>query len=150
MGVPPERGGDGAKKHSTPGGLPNTSITTQTEKDCEYWEFIRHRRLLVRVHPKSRSSLFDPTSRKTIPLPVHRLGNARTTLMVTKDGIDFRQDHWRRNRSSTSGDVWEGKTYFRVYGPYEVDQFAVYSEVGSSARGTRAVDLWLLRKSSGA
>ena len=86
-------GGDEAKKHSTPGGLPNTSITTQKEKDGEYWEFIRHRRLLVRVHPKSRSSLFDPTSSKTIPLPVHRLGNARTTLMVTKDGIDFRQDH---------------------------------------------------------
>ena len=114
-------GGDGAKKHSTPGGLPKTSITTPKEKDGEYWEFIRHRRILVRVHPKNRSSLFDPSSSSTIPLPVHRLGNARTTLMITKDGIDFRQDHWRRNRSSTIGEIWEGKTYFRVYGPYEVD-----------------------------
>ena len=114
-------GGDGAKKDSTPGGLPLLSVTTPKEKDGEYWEFIRHRRLLVRVHPKKRTSLFDPSSSKSSPIPLHRIGNARMTLMMTGNGLDFKQDHWRRCRASKMLQSWEGKTYFRVYGPYEVD-----------------------------
>ena len=36
--------------------------------------------------------------------------------MMTADGLDFKQDHWRRCRVSPTC-----KTYFRVYGPSEVD-----------------------------
>eukprot|EP00435_Cladocopium_sp_Y103_P009439 s1446_g2.t1 len=114
-------GGDGAMQRSTPGGLPNDSLNTPSEKDGEYWEFIRHRRLLVRVHPKKRSHLFDPSTSKTIPVPIHRIGNARTTVMITKGGIDFTQDHWKNKGEYPTSESWEGKTYFRVYGPYEID-----------------------------
>ena len=41
--------------------------------------------------------------------------------MMTGDGLDFKQDHWRRCRASPTLQSWEGKAYFRVYGPYEVD-----------------------------
>ena len=41
--------------------------------------------------------------------------------MMTGDGLDFKQDHWKRCRASPMLQSWEGKTYFRVYGPYEVD-----------------------------
>ena len=107
--------GDEAKGNSTPGGLPLKSITTQAEKDGEYWAFIRHRRLLVRARPKKQSSLFDPSSCQTIPLPIHRLGNARTTMMITRAGIDSTQGHWRKKWRSPMGEYWEGKAYFRVY-----------------------------------
>ena len=36
---------------------------------------------------------------------------ASTSVRTIGDGIEV----------STTGDIWEGKTYFRVYGPYEVD-----------------------------
>ena len=118
-------GGDPARnkkdKQSTPEGLPITSVKTEPEKDGDYWEFVRHRKFLVRVHNNSRAHLYDPSQSKTIPLSIKRIGYARTTIMITKDGVDFRQDSWKNKGDVAVEKQWTGKTFFRVYGPYEAD-----------------------------
>ena len=118
-------GGDPARskkgKQSTPEGLPITSVKTEPEKDGDYWEFVRHRKFLVRVHNNSRAHLFDPSQSKTIPLSIKRVGYARTTRMITKEGVDFRQDSWKNKGEVAVEKHWTGKTFFRVYGPYEAD-----------------------------
>ena len=114
---------------STPEGLPLTNVTTQLEKDGEYWEFIRDRRILVRVHPKKRSHLFLPEGSKTIPIPIRRIGLARTTILAVNGTLDFVQDNWKKKRERPMDFEWTGKTYFRVYGPYETDYEVEASEV---------------------
>ena len=114
---------------STPGGLPRESIKTQPEGNGEYWEFLRDRRLLVRVHTKNRAHLFNPTESKTIPIPIKRIGNARTTIFISSGMMDFIQDNWKRRGSRPIDKQWTGKTFFRVFGPYESDYEVESSEV---------------------
>ena len=85
VGLPPERRGGS----STPGGLPKESVKTQPEKDGEYWELTRERRLLVLVHPNKRSHLFQPGESKTIPASIKRIGYARTYHfhLIRNDGL---------------------------------------------------------------
>ena len=101
---------------STPGGLPRESIKTQPEGNGEYWEFLRDRRLLVRVHPKNRAHLFNPTESKTIPIPIKRIGCARTTIFISSGMMDFIQDNWKRRGTRPVDKQWTGKTFFRVFG----------------------------------
>ena len=118
-------GGDG----STPGGLPLQDVRTKPENDGEYWEFIRSRRLLVRVHPNKRTHLFFPEESKTIPVPIRRIGFARTTIYVSSGVMDFIQDNWKKRGSRVCGGSWTGRTFFRVYGPYDNDYTVEGSEV---------------------
>jgi len=105
------------------------STKIQPEKDGEYWEFIRGRRLLVRVHPNKRSHLFHPDEARTIPIPIKRIGYARTTIYVSSGVMDFIQDNWKRRGSRPIDKQWTGKTFFRVFGPYESDYEVESSEV---------------------
>jgi hypothetical protein len=39
-----------------------------------------------------------------------------------EDGVvDFKQDNWRVKHDYPTNGEWTGKTFFRVYGPYESD-----------------------------
>ena len=114
---------------STPEGLPLKSITTQPEKDGEYWEFIRNRRMLIRVHPRKRSHLYQPEGSKTIPIPIKRIGLARTTMFTSNGTMDFVQDNWKKRRERPMDFEWTGKTFFRVFGPYDTDYEVESSEV---------------------
>jgi hypothetical protein len=109
--------------------LPRESIKTQPEGNGEYWEFLRDRRLLVRVHPKNRAHLFNPTESKTIPIPIKRIGCARTTIFISSGMMDFIQDNWKRRGTRPVDKQWTGKTFFRVFGPYESDYEVESSEV---------------------
>ena len=104
-------------------------MRTQPEKDGERWEFIRERRLLVRVHPNKRSHLFRPEESKTIPIPIKRIGFARTTIYVSSGVMDFIQDNWKKRGSRPVDIQWTGKTFFRVFGPYDTDYEVEASEV---------------------
>ena len=104
-------------------------MKTQPESNGEYWEFIRDRRLVVRVHPKNRAHLFNPSESKTIPIPIKRIGIARTTIYISSGMMDFIQDNWKRNGTTPVDKQWTGKTFFRVFGPYESDYEVESSEV---------------------
>ena len=78
-------GGERSAKDSIPGGLPRRDIETQKEPNGEYWQFMRSRRLLIRVHTKPRSHLFTPIDMSKSPINLKRIGCARTTVML-KDG----------------------------------------------------------------
>ena len=114
---------------STPGGLPRESLTTQPESNGEYWEFIRERSLLVRVHPNKRAHLFNPEESKTILIPIRRIGYARTTIYISSGMMDFIQDNSKKRGNRPVDKQWTGKTLCRVFGPYNSDYQVEASEV---------------------
>ena len=121
--------GNARAESSTPGGLPKESVRTQPEKDGEYWELIKERRLLVRARPNKRFHLFRPEESKTIPIPIKRIGFARTTIYVSSWVMDFIQDNWKKRGNRPVDKQWTGKTFFRVFGPYDIDYEVEASEV---------------------
>ena len=114
-------GGERVGKDSIPGGLPRHDIETQKEPNGEYWQFMRSRRLLIRVHTKPRSHLFTPIDMSKSPINLKRIGCARTTVMLKDRTVDFMQDNWKVKVDYPINGEWTGKTFFRVYGPYESD-----------------------------
>ena len=68
----------GEKKDSIPGGLPRHDIETSKEPNGEYWQVMRSRRLLVRVHTKPRNHLFTPVDMSKPPINIKRIGCSRT------------------------------------------------------------------------
>ena len=114
-------GGEKKHKDSIPGGLPRHDIETQKESNGEYWQFMRSRRLLVRVHTKPRSHLFNPVDMSKSPINIKRIGCSRTTVMLKDGMVDFMQDNWKVKMDYPINGEWIGKTFFRVYGPYESD-----------------------------
>ena len=114
-------GGEKERKDSIPGGLPRHDIETQKEPNGEYWHFMRSRRLLIRVHTKPRSHLFTPVDMSKSPINLKRIGCSRTTVMLKDGTVDFMQDNWKVKVDYPINGEWTGKTFFRVYGPYESD-----------------------------
>ena len=112
----------GERKDSIPGGLPRHDIETPKEQNGECWQFLRSSRLLVRVHTKPRNHLFTPIDMSKSPVNIKRIGYSRTSVML-KDGIvHFKQDNWKvKNDYYPINGEWTGKTFLRVYGPYESD-----------------------------
>ena len=88
-------GGERERIDSNPGGLPTHDIETQKESNGEYWQFMRSRRLLMRVHTKPRSHLFTPVDMSKSPINLKRLGCSRTTVMLKDGMVDFMQDNWK-------------------------------------------------------
>ena len=67
----------------------------------------------MRVHAKHRNCLFSPSDASDCPIPIKRLGAARTTISVDQDKcVDFTRDSWRANGGKNTGKEWTGKTYF--------------------------------------
>ena len=102
-------------------GLPRATAFRFGQGHVEAVFNFRERRLLVRVHPKNRAHLFNPMESKTIPIPIKRIGYARTTIYISSGMIDFIQDNWKKRGTRPVDKQWTGKTFFRVYGPYDSD-----------------------------
>ena len=145
-------GGDGTVKCSPGGGLPTKEVIMIADKTGDHWEFHPERRHLVRVHAKLRNCLFSPSDASDCPIPIKRLGAARTTILVDQDKcIDFTRDSWRAIGGKNTGKEWTGKTFFRVYGPYEADFDVEAHEIrealtdweflGLEREGERAIEL---------
>ena len=133
----------GMRKDSIPGGLPTTDIETPKES-----KFNRRRRLLIRIHTKPRSHLFTPNDLSKSPIKLKRIGYSRTTVMLKDGVIDFKQDNWKVQGDYPINGEWTGKTFFRVYGPYESDYSVESMEIREAitdyefvGRGRRRHDL---------
>ena len=144
-------GGDTAKS-SPGGGLPTREVVMKADKTGDHWEFHPERRHLVRVHAKQRNCLFSPDEADDRPIPLKRLGAARTTILFDQHGdVDFFGDSWKSRGRKNVGRDWRGKTYFRVYGPYEADYDIETHEIrealtdweflGLEREGERAIEL---------
>ena len=142
-------GGEGTEAKAA---IPTTDIITQPDSTGDHWEFYPGRRTLVRVHRKERTQLFNPKDVKETPVPLNRLGSGRMTITLTKgDQVDFRRDSWRAQGDLVPTEEWKGKTFFRVYGPYEADYDIEAHEIrealtdwkmlGLEREGERLVDL---------
>ena len=112
----------GVQKPCIPGGLPDNDVETAKEPNGEHWIFQRSRRLLIRVHTKPRNHMFSPeNSMKSSPIPVKRIGYGRTTIFYIDGMVDFKRDNWKTMGEMALPFSWIGRTFFRVYGPYEND-----------------------------
>ena len=109
------------KQPSMPGGLPSRFVSTESGKKSDYWTYDPSRRLLCRIHRTPRNRRFTPTSEKDCPIPIGRIGLARTTLFCNAEGVDLSQDNWRKRGEHPEPGNWTGRTLFRVYGPHEND-----------------------------
>ena len=122
-------GGEQKNRQSNSRGLPTTNTVTKTERDGDHWEFDVDRRILARVHVKPRTHLYDPKDSDTIPVPIQRIGRFRTTVVNMEGSVDFKQDKWEVKGTYPTVKSWTGKTFFRVYGPYDADYTVEASEV---------------------
>ena len=71
------------------------TLKPKKKSNGEYWQFMRSRRLLMRVHTKPRSHLFTPVDMSKSPINLKRLGCSRTTVMLKDGMVDFMQDNWK-------------------------------------------------------
>ena len=65
--------------------------------------------------------MFTPVDMSKSPINLKRIGCARTTVMLKDGMVDFMQDNWKVKVGYPINGEWTGKTFFRVYGPYESD-----------------------------
>ena len=58
---------------------------------------------------------------KSSPIPMKRIGYGRTTIFYIDGMVDFKRDNWKTMGEMALPFSWVGRTFFRVYGPYEND-----------------------------